>query len=875
MLIGESGCGKSALLAEWAFRWHEKHSDDLVIQHYIGSTPDSADWQGLVRRILGELRRAFAMVDDIPDEAGALRNALNDWTVKAAGSRRVVLVLDTLNQLADEGGARQLGWLPVQLPPNFRVLVSSLPGESLDELRKRRWPEMSVPLFARGDIAPASLAYFTMFGKTPPAEIVERIASTPPARNALYLRALLDELRQYGKHEELGTKATDYLSAPDPMKLYERILARWEHDFGEQLVRQSLSLVWAARRGLSEFELSELLGENGEPLPRAIWTPFYLAAEFSLAQQTGLLNFSHSYVRDAVENRYLRSEEEIRLRHQVLADYFKRQKEATTRKLNELPWQCAKAGLFEDLEKALTDVDMFLGLSDLNRYEIWNYWQAMPPERQSFVPAYNRSIGEWKETLGETARFELALNELEHFYFVSGEKQEGIKITQLSYELAKKLYSEDDIRLAIRTNNLSSALFYEGKFSEALSLALKAQPVYEREFTVHQEDRWVVLHNIGHCLFELGRFAEAEDKLRYVLDAERRYLGARHAGTLTTTVNLAVLLQCQGRFSEATPLFEDAASGSKATLGEDHPMTRERLAHLRIHLEDYVTPDSKTALVILGANLQARKINTEAVNCYRKALKALEGNASPDDVRIAICLSHLASLLEDCGDSEGSQAYSVSLMDNVERAIQALGAKERSGLDNDPRFALDLNESAVRLRKLGRYNEAAAVLRLAIAIEDRLLPPDHPNRAHRRNNLAIACLVGSQLEQAMLTNAEAWRFTAGEHDLTSGRILFTRVALCWLCHADAGPPLGQLKRLLAQSELPCLGGVARKWDARDILEHLCSKLPADRCEFLSVLFEVLNDQTKLPDLDRFEQWQAATATPLDRPWPEAPPAHCA
>jgi ATPase involved in DNA replication initiation len=209
LLTGESGCGKSALLAEWGARWRKDHPDDLIIQHYIGSTPDSADWQGLVRRILSELKRTFTITDDIPVQPDALRNALQEWTAKSADARRrVILVLDALNQLTDDGAARQLGWLPVVFPANFRVLVSTLPGESLEVLRKRGWPELNVPLFARADIAAAVLAYFKIFSKTPPPDIVAKLESTPAACNALYLRAVLDELRQFGKHEELKAKAT-------------------------------------------------------------------------------------------------------------------------------------------------------------------------------------------------------------------------------------------------------------------------------------------------------------------------------------------------------------------------------------------------------------------------------------------------------------------------------------------------------------------------------------------------------------------------------------------------------------------------------------------------------------------------------------------
>ncbi|MCX5770834.1 MAG: DUF4062 domain-containing protein, partial [Candidatus Hydrogenedentes bacterium] len=54
VLLGESGGGKSALLANWGIRYREAHPDALVIQHYIGASPYSADWAAMLRRILGE-----------------------------------------------------------------------------------------------------------------------------------------------------------------------------------------------------------------------------------------------------------------------------------------------------------------------------------------------------------------------------------------------------------------------------------------------------------------------------------------------------------------------------------------------------------------------------------------------------------------------------------------------------------------------------------------------------------------------------------------------------------------------------------------------------------------------------------------------------
>ncbi|MCJ7823854.1 MAG: DUF4062 domain-containing protein, partial [Anaerolineales bacterium] len=389
VLTGESGCGKSALLAEWVARWRMHNPEDLIIQHYTGSTPESADWQGLVRRVLGELKREFDITDELPMQPEALRKAMQDWLVKAAGSRRVVIVLDALNQLfGGDAAARQLGWLPFALPPNVRLLVSSLPGESLDALHKRGWKELAVPLFARSDIAPAARAYFDIFSKKLPKEILAKIENTHAAANALYLRAVLDELRQFGIHEELEAKASGYLSAPDLQTLFDRILTRWHEDFGQDsehpdLVRRSLGLIACSRFGLSEAELLDLLGKKSDgknkPLPRRPWTPFYLAAENSLAQRAGLLTFGHDYLRAAVQKRYLANGTAVRSFQFQLAGYFGSITEPTDRKLDELPVLLRDTDQWDPLKDLLADLPTFARLRKHRRWkwELHGFWLAI------------------------------------------------------------------------------------------------------------------------------------------------------------------------------------------------------------------------------------------------------------------------------------------------------------------------------------------------------------------------------------------------------------------------------------------------------------------------------------------------------------------
>lgn len=46
LVLGESGSGKSSLLANWAQKYQElpQNENDFVILHFIGTTPASADY---------------------------------------------------------------------------------------------------------------------------------------------------------------------------------------------------------------------------------------------------------------------------------------------------------------------------------------------------------------------------------------------------------------------------------------------------------------------------------------------------------------------------------------------------------------------------------------------------------------------------------------------------------------------------------------------------------------------------------------------------------------------------------------------------------------------------------------------------------------
>ncbi len=510
VLTGESGCGKSALLAEWVARWRNEHPDDLIIQHYIGSTPDSADWQRLVRRILEELRRAFDITDDLPTTPDALRNALNTSTTKAAGARRVVLVLDALNQLADDGAAKHLGWLPVVFPNNFHVLVSTLKGESLEVLRQRKCEIQEVPLFKPEEILTAITAFFEPFGRRQlPKETLVALASSTAALNPLYLRAVLDELRQFGDNAKLKAKAADYLSAPDLPELFDRILTRWHDDFGKDperpdFVRRSLCLIACARFGLAEAELLDLLGNDSEPMPRRPWTPFYLAAENALALHSGLLNFGHDHLRAAVQKRWLGDNETIRTIHLELADYFQ-SCGIEPRSVVELPWQLCEAQIWHRLHNLLAAPDGFVSVWVTSESDMLRYWSRLEAESPYRAAEAYRDAASTPHPWGAT--------ETTAFRFLVADflKQTGnLELAASLYQLLIDCYraSGDDAMLERCLGNYAGILHDFGKVDEAEAMQAEAQMIAKRSGDL--KSYAIATAARGSIFFDRGRYEEAD-----------------------------------------------------------------------------------------------------------------------------------------------------------------------------------------------------------------------------------------------------------------------------------------------------------------------------------------------------------------------------
>jgi nephrocystin-3 len=467
VIVGESGSGKTALLANWGAEYREKHPEELVFWHFCGSSPTSTEPIALLQRIMASLKSHFELKEELPTDIEAIKEQFPLWLAKAQG--RVILIIDGLNQLIETQATQ--GWLH-SIPAKTCLFLSTISVD--DEHLSADWQRFNLPLLTDKSARQALITeYLKQYGKTLDKPKMQRLLDAEQTANPLYLKVILEELRIFGDHYQLGEHLEAYLQAPSIEALYQKVLARLEADYQSPetpyLVENALSLLWAARWGLHESELLEIL-----EIPQAIWSPLYLALQNALVSRAGLLSFFHDYLRQAVARRYLPTREVQQRWHLCLANYFKKQ-EIGKRVADELPWQLEKAGNRESLRVCISYIPIFLQLNwDKKEYELWGYWLRLEPDK-TMVRAYGESLARYEE-IGKPDEKHLGyvLNQLGFFFNKVGYFSAAIPLLRRALEIHEKVLGKEHPDTASSLNNLAGVYQAKGDYDSAEPLLKRA-----------------------------------------------------------------------------------------------------------------------------------------------------------------------------------------------------------------------------------------------------------------------------------------------------------------------------------------------------------------------------------------------------------------
>lgn len=154
LVLGDAGCGKSALLANWLQRRQRngargRPADDFVFYHAIGCTRQSMDVNSLMRRLMTDLKNRFELTRDVPLTQARLSWDLPRFLELASKKGRTIIVIDGLHRLESQEGETGLSWLPLEFPPQIRVVlsttcatvndISSKKSHVIAEIERRQW----------------------------------------------------------------------------------------------------------------------------------------------------------------------------------------------------------------------------------------------------------------------------------------------------------------------------------------------------------------------------------------------------------------------------------------------------------------------------------------------------------------------------------------------------------------------------------------------------------------------------------------------------------------------------------------------------------------------------------------------------------------
>jgi len=735
VVTGDSGSGKTALLADWVRHWRASHSGEYVFEHYFGATPESASVDGFLRRLLGELKRLANILDEIPSTPEKLREVVPLWLAQAGNRGRIVLVLDALNQTTGDEPDRRLTWLPRFFPPHVRVIASSLAGTSLDVLEERGWAQHHLPLADESKRDRMIEAFFDHYRKTLEPAMRRRIATASGSANPLFLRTVLEELRQFGSFEQLPSEAARYLEAKTPEALFQLVLGRWQQDFhaGSDLVRRTMRYLWAARQGLSETELLEVLGTHNEPLPRQFLTPLFLTMEPHLLQHAGLFVFGHDYLRRAVEEEFVPSEEDRRSAHIALADYFEQQP-IGMRIAIELPWQLRRGNSRERLRNHLLVLPLFLHIMEYDQTELMSYWVWLGEERtvgKLYLDAFER----WSLDLGETAEVAIMANRVSIFLLNAASYTDVDPLMRRALAIDEKLYGLSHPKILYSLQNLAWLLANTNRLDQAESMFVRAIEIGKDLDAKGDGIQSTILTNYAKTLHALARYEEAVFFSKLALEIDIPVYGEGHWRVAMHLLGLCMSLRELDNCEKAESVGKNALSILEGIYGLDHPEVA------------IASTELAETLRRMGQLERAEPLIRRALQIDRKIF----GNEHP---RVAIDLNDLATLLLDYDEQRGESKRSGEAESMLK---EALNIDEETFGDSHPYVARDVGNIGALYFFLGRTTDAIQMLDRALRIDESCDGKSHPTVALRLNNYGMGLGKVGRLDKAkeLLTRALA------------------------------------------------------------------------------------------------------------------------
>ncbi|HEY6619403.1 MAG TPA: tetratricopeptide repeat protein [Steroidobacteraceae bacterium] len=185
----------------------------------------------------------------------------------------------------------------------------------------------------------------------------------------------------------------------------------------------------------------------------------------------------------------------------------------------------------------------------------------------------------------KSGAFAVVCDRMGEFLYARGSLESAKLMFRQAVDVGRLAFGSRDLAVAKASNNLALVMHDLNPSDDAEALLRQALDI-ERECVGEEHSSYGrTLTSLASVLSAHGRIEEAETSLREAIALGERTLGRGHRDVTMRLGNLATLLHRKGQTIEAEALFREAITSGEASLGRDHPQVIVRLNNLALLLQ--------------------------------------------------------------------------------------------------------------------------------------------------------------------------------------------------------------------------------------------------------------------------------------------------
>ncbi|XP_048383603.1 uncharacterized protein LOC125451016 isoform X2 [Stegostoma tigrinum] len=336
ILLGEVGCGKSALMAKAS----------LLASDWVSGSPDTVP----IMKIIQHSSMCFLLsikptalltqfqIAHMKDFLGLL-NEFTSLMEFATEDKPLLITLDGLEELSDDYNAWKLSWLPRELPKNVYFIVSMFVEEDQATLKKLKEHGniLHVPPLTTTEIEKIIGYWLEKDHRrltTDQLHLLLEACSACPT--PLYVQCAYRESLNW----QSSIPVSDIFLPQSLCQLYSAILSRMEKEHGVELVKKVAGLLTLSRNGITLVEMTDLLSLDWVVMqeiqqfqnvsipkfPLVLWMKLLRDLNIHIVEcrtdNTYTFNWSHSALKLTCLKRYFVSSDTQLALHMTIANYF-------------------------------------------------------------------------------------------------------------------------------------------------------------------------------------------------------------------------------------------------------------------------------------------------------------------------------------------------------------------------------------------------------------------------------------------------------------------------------------------------------------------------------------------------------------------------